>query len=253
MGKKAQVTIFIILAIVIVISISLFFVIRETDILQDMTSGSSTPREFIQTCIEDYVEDSVDAILENGLAPTPGLTTMYNGSEVTYLCYQADNYLSCYNLYPMLEDKIESKITEDISSGVEICFEALAENFESKNYDISLSEPSYSVDIQPSQISIKITNPIEVSKGDFSESFENFDTKVISPIYDFTQVARQIVNSESSLCYFEYNGYALLYPQYRISVAIRSDDSKIYSIRDIVTNKEFKFAVRGCAIPSGIF
>ena len=103
----------------------------------------------------------------------------------------------------------------------------------------------------PGIVEINLRKDIGLVHGDSSQNFENFDTKILSPIYELVRVARDVVNSESQYCNFEYNGYMLLYPTYKI---VRTDyrDSKIYSLIDRRSDMEFKFAVRSCAFAPGI-
>jgi len=65
------------------------------------------------------------------------------------------------------------------------------------------------------------------------------------------RIARDVVNSESQYCNFEYNGYMLLYPKYDIR-RIDYSDSKIYRLIDRLSGDEFRFAVRSCAFAPGI-
>lgn len=254
MKTKAQVTLFIILAVVIVGSlVTVFFITSKSSTLEAETPETLGPRGFIQKCVSDVVEDSADKIIESGLITEPIITTMYKGREIPYVCYQQNNYETCYNLYPMLEDKLEAKITEDIKEDIQNCFNILLENFENKGYDVTGEGTIYSVDILPGEIDVSISKPITISRDDFGESFENFDTKTISPLYEFIRISRTIVNSESNYCYFEYNGYTILYPRYRIHVTTMNDDSKIYSIYDTKTTKEFEIATRSCGLPSGLY
>ena len=78
-----------------------------------------------------------------------------------------------------------------------------------------------------------------------------FDETVLSPSNELVKISRDVVNSESKFCNFEYNGYMILYPDYNIK---RMDyyGSKLYSVIDRKTNTEFKFAVRSCAYPPGM-
>ncbi|MCK5342111.1 MAG: hypothetical protein KAR20_01840, partial [Candidatus Heimdallarchaeota archaeon] len=92
---------------------------------------------------------------------------------------------------------------------------------------------------------------ISLVHGESSQNFEDFDTKILSPIYELIKIARDVVNSESQYCHFEYNGYMLLYPKYDIR-RIDYQDSKIYRLIDRRSEMEFKFAVRSCAFAPGI-
>jgi hypothetical protein len=249
MKKRGQVTIFIIVGIVVVVGIiaSLLFVGR-VDI---ETPANLGPKAFIEKCVKDSVEVSVAKMLRNGGEITPTQAIAYNGEEWNYLCYQADYYQGCYNIHPMLEMQIEKEIVTDTTNDVQSCFDTVREDFENRGFDVSGGATIYSVDLLPGYIKINLEKPMEVSKGDSSQSFGDFDTRVVSPIYDLVQIARHVVNSESQYCHFEYNGYMLLYPRYEIK-RIDYSDSKIYSLIDRPSGAEFKFAVRSCAFAPGV-
>ncbi|MCK5321511.1 hypothetical protein KAJ38_02945, partial [Candidatus Pacearchaeota archaeon] len=94
--RKGQVTIFIILAIIIVVAIigAIFFMGgRKVE-----TPANVDPKQMVQKCVRDAVEKSVWKMLANGGQRFPSQAIMYQGSEYNYLCYQADFYQGCYNL-----------------------------------------------------------------------------------------------------------------------------------------------------------
>ena len=64
-------------------------------------------------------------------------------------------------------------------------------------------------------------------------------------------MAHEIVSQESQFCYFEYLGYMLLYPEYKIDKFRTSDETIIYTIDHKDSKEMFRFAVRGCVIPPG--
>ena len=101
------------------------------------------------------------------------------------------------------------------------------------------------------QVRINLDRDVEISDEAGARTFDDFGLEVRSPIYDLVRVSREIVNSESQFCYFEYNGYMLLYPQYEIR-RIDYSDSKIYRLIDRASGSEFRFAVRSCAFAPGI-
>ncbi len=249
MDKRGQVTIFIIVAIVIVVGIiaSIFFIGR----VDVETPVDLEPKAFVDKCVRDVVEDSVQKMLRNGGEILATRAIAYKGDEWNYLCYQGDYYQGCYNIHPMLELQIEKEIARDTGDAVQGCFNTMREDFENKGFDVSGGQTEYSIDLLPGYVEINLAKNIDVSRGEASQRFENFDTKVLSPIYDLVQIARDVVNSESQFCHFEYNGYMLLYPQYDIR-RIDYSDSKIYRLIDRKTGDEFRFAVRSCAFAPGI-
>jgi len=249
MKNKAQVTIFIIIAIVIILGIIMIFLLKGGPLIDK--PSDSNPVEFVQDCVRDAVDNSVQKMLANGGQRSPSWAISYKGEEWNYLCYQADYYLGCYNLHPMLELQIESEIVEDTKTSVQGCFNLMKEDFEKKGFVVSGGPTNYSVDLLPGSVEIKLRKKLNLEKEGSSQSFEIFDTTILSPIYELVRIAREIVNSESQFCNFEYNGYMLLYPEYNIR-RIDYRDSKIYLLIDRKSKQEFKFAVRSCAFAPGI-
>jgi hypothetical protein len=249
MKNKAQVTIFIIVAIVIVVGVMIIFLIKgKTEVERP---ANFNPKDFVQDCVRGIVENSVQKILKNGGQRVPSQSIFYQGEELNYLCYQADYYLGCYNFHPMLESLVENEIMEDTKAGVQECFNLMKEDFENKGFEISGGATNYSIDLLPGSVEIKLSKKLSLIRDGSSQSFENFDTRVLSPIYELIRIAREVINSESQFCHFEYNGYMLLYPDYNIR-RIDYRDSKIYFLIDRRTKAEFKFAVRSCAFAPGV-
>lgn len=247
--KRGQVTIFIIVAIIIVVAIigAVFFMGKN----KVETPANVNPKQMIKKCVKDAVEKSVWKMLANGGQKFPSQKIMYRGSEYNYLCYQADFYQGCYNLHPMLESLVESEIREDTKDAVQNCFNSMREDFEGKGFDVSGGSANYSIDLLPGSVRINLEKKIILVRGESSLDFRNFDTKILSPIYELIKIAREIVNSESQYCNFEYNGYMLLYPNYDIK-RVDYEGSKIYSLTDRRSGMEFRFAVRSCAFAPGI-
>ena len=249
MKSRGQVTIFIIVAIVIVVGIiaSIIFMGRyDTE-----TPTSLGPQAFIDKCVRDVVEESVGKMLKNGGEILPSQAIMYQGDEWNYLCYQADYYQGCYNIHPMLELQIESEIVRDTNDGIQRCFDTMREDLENRGYDVKGGATEYSINLLPGYVEINLMKPIDVSREETAQSFEDFTTRVLSPIYDLVQIAREVVNSEAQFCHFEYNGYMLLYPKYDIR-RIDYTDSKIYRLIDRGSGAELRFAIRSCAFAPGI-
>ncbi len=249
MKKGGQVTMFIILGIVIVTGIiaALFFMGGNTSI----EPSDLNPKESVDKCVRDAVKESVETILSNGGVIIPKRAIMYQDEEWNYLCYQADYYQGCYNIHPMLEMEIEDEIVADTQGAVQDCFDSMREDFENRGFDVSGGAASYSVDVLPGAVEVSLKKKLHVTGEGSTQDFENFDTKIISPIYDLIRVARDVVNSESQYCHFEYNGYMLLYPEFDIR-RVDYSDSKLYRLIDRRSGIEFKFAVRSCAFAPGI-
>ena len=246
--KRGQVTIFIIVAIVIVSGIiGAIYFMGSSSVESTAELG---PKVFIDKCVRDVIEESVNKMLENGGERVVSHAISYHGSEYNYLCYQADDTASCSNSHPMLEKQIEREIYLDTNDSIQDCFDSMREDFESRGFDITGHDTVYSVDLLPGNIEVSLKKKFNVSKDGATQSFENFNTRISSPIYDLVRITREIVNSETEYWYFERSGYTLLYPDYSI---IRSSymESKIYQVIDRGSGVEFRFAVRGGVFSPG--
>ncbi|MBT7102235.1 hypothetical protein HN935_01865 [archaeon] len=249
MNKKGQVTIFIIIGIVIVVGIILLFMfVGDFDVESPADLG---PQAFVDKCVKDAVEVSVAKMLFNGGEIVPSHAIAYDGDEWNYLCYQADFYKGCYNIHPMLEMQIEAEIVRDTQDEVQECFNTMRIDFEDRGFDVGGGPTEYSVNLLPEMVQISLSKRIDVSKEGASQSFGNFDTEILTPIYELVQISMDVVNAESQYCNFEYNGYMLLYPKYDIR-RIDYSNSKIYRLVDRRSGAEFRFAVRSCAFAPGM-
>ena len=248
-NKKGQLTIFIIVAILIVTGIVAMFWLMGNSTTE--APADLNPKQFVQKCVRDAVEDSVDKMFENGGQRVPSQAIAYQGHEWNYLCYQEDYYQGCYNLHPMLEFLIEEEIKEDTKDEVQACFDDMREDLDNKGFDISGGATEYSINLMPGNVEINLKKRVDVVRGESSQSFNDFSTEILSPMYELMRIAREVVNSESQFCHFEYNGYMLLYPEYEIR-RIDYSDSKIYTLTDRRTGAQFKMAVRSCAFAPGL-
>lgn len=247
--KKGQVTVFVIAGVVIVVGVIAILIFMGGFGFESAVDLG--PKTFVGKCVEDVVEESIGDVLIGGGEIVPSQSLMYQGKEWNYLCYQGNYYLTCYNLHPMLEEEIEEEIRLDTMDDVQDCFDAMAVDFEDGGFSVSGKAANYSIDLLPGKVDINLKKNIEIEKDGVVENFEDFGTSVLSPIYDLVKVVREIVNGEARFCYFEYNGYMLLHPEYDIR-RIDYDGNKIYRVIDRKSGKEFKFAVRSCAFAPGI-
>ena len=72
----------------------------------------------------------------------------------------------------------------------------------------------------------------------FYTCFEQF-------LYDFLSVVQDIVSEEAKFCRFEFMGYSLENSEFRIKL-IEYFDNHLYRIKKENSEREFKFATKGC-------
>jgi hypothetical protein len=247
--KRGQVTIFIVLGIIIVAGIFAAVFLRQD--LLSIFGKNVEPKSQIQDCVGEALEPSMNLVLENAGDLEPILTKMYNGSKYNYLCYQANDYIPCINTHPMIKTTVEDSLIEDTYDDVEQCFTKLRDDLENRGYTIKEGDLTYSIELVPGNVKVNIQKKLDIKKEDSSQSFEDFSFEILSQMYGLFNMAREVVNQESQYCSFDYNGFMMLYPEYRIT-RVNYDNSLIYTAINEKSNEKIKFAIRSCTFPAGM-
>jgi hypothetical protein len=251
--NKGQVTIWVILALVIVATIILFlFFSRQIRDPTLVSISDQNPEQFISKCVKNNVNEVVDLMLPKGGFVNPEHTRLYEDTEIAYLCYHRGNYNPCINQHPLLLTEMKQEIENYISPRIENCFEDYKIESEKRGVEVSMDDMDMKVILIPRKIFVNIDRDLVLNQFGESSSFSEFDIEVINPIYDIARVAMEIVNQEAQYCNFEYVGYMILYPDFKISKFPMSDSSDIYTIVHKDSEKKMNLAVRSCAIPPGI-
>jgi len=244
-NKKAQVTLFVILAIVIIVSILVFSFFIQKRII---TLNLNNPLAYIQKCTKDSVNSAVLILEENGgFIYNKSLSIMHQGQNYTYLCYYSGNYKSCVNQKPELISDMEKDIAQYVSRDVENCFSSYKSEMQKRGYSVELGEMNLSAEIIPGKIIIQTRRKLILNKESVSD-FEKFDAIVPSPLYQLAIISGEILRQESEFCNFNSDGYMVIYPNYNI-YKIEYSNSVLYKIQDRKTKDSFLFAVKSCTFP----
>jgi len=257
MKKGGQVTIFIIIGIVIISAIALFLFFR-TGISLDIGKGREiNPTSFLDSCIEDKVKEAVEIIsLQGGYISNPLHKTFKFEDEkefrdISYLCYTQNYYVPCVNQEPMLIQHLEDEIKSYISDEVNLCFDRLTSSLKKQNYDVDETYRGFEVELMPKKVIINIDAELTLTKSGETSKEENFKIIIPSRFYDLAIVVQEIISQEARFCNFEYIGFMLLYPEFKIDKFRTSDSTIIYTIGHEDSEEKFRFAVRTCVIPPG--
>jgi type II restriction/modification system DNA methylase subunit YeeA len=122
-------------------------------------------------------------------------------------------------------------------------------NLEKKGYTVSYDTPVIKTGLQTKKVIVDIKTKFIMTKNDNAKEIDNFKIGVNSPIYDLAEVAIEINNQESKFCNFDILGFMATYPAFRIDKFRTGDADTIYTIE--TDNKDFRFAIRSCALPPG--
>lgn len=255
-SKAGQVTIFIVVAIMLVVLVVLFFLFRSDLGIEIGPQKEFNSNAFLENCLEDSFQESLQQIMISGGYSNPSnyVQTHFENEplrKTAYLCYQEASYIPCVNQEPRLYFHMEEELKESLEEEINYCFDDLTRSLENSGYNVEVKRGDFSFEILPEKINLIMKDEISLSKEDSSSFSEKgfsmfFSTKAYSLIY----VAQQIINSEvsSENCNFDYINYQLLYNEFKIDKFVPGNGDEIYTVIRKDSGEKFRFAVKGCLI-----
>lgn len=247
-NKKAQIAIFVILAIALIIIIVLLFVFRQN--LTFITSGE-TPIDQVKKCVREATEQGLTLITTQGGAIEPQNFILYQGNKVDYLCYTEEDYQQCIMQKPLLKQTIEQELEAFTQPKINNCLNSLKSSLQDKGYQVSLDQPTTSIEIFPNNIQISLNSlNLQITK-DNTESYPTLKTDINSKLYDLVIIAPSISNWEARYGDSEIMNYMLNYPSLKVEKKPQDDGTNIYILTNTKTQDKFLFASRSMVIPVG--
>jgi len=256
--KKAQVTIFVIVGIVLISIIGLFILFKLGKIPSIIGGVEKNPQVYLENCIEPRINNAVKILENQGGKINPGLFKTFKFNEdkdyfnISFLCYTDKNYLPCVNRNPILINSLEEEINEYIADEMVKCFADWKTSMEKNDFVVEMSGLSFDVELEPKKIILNAQK--EISASSKGESFQYNEFRVVLPtkIYDLASVVQEIVSQEAKYCNFDIQGFMLFYPKFNIDKFRTSDLNTIYVVQDRASSEKFKFAVRSCVVAPGM-
>ena len=256
--KRGQVTIFVIIAIVIVIGIAAYFILTKQEKATTLDPVEN-PVGYIEDCMKLSTQKVLPSITRSGGLLAPKKAFYFNETNVTMVCSSMGYGKLCTNRHPMISVEIENQIIKSIKPSVDSCFAKLKTSF--KNYDYrEIGNTSYlNIDIVSGMIIVKADKKISYTKNSQTSMINGFNSKVNSDLYDFIIIQNKILNEEVSCdcemesCHAyqtrsEIDGSKFGVTNFVASVGNPKfgDGEEVYTIKSINTQEEFNFALRNC-------
>jgi len=242
-GKKAQITIFIIIAIVIVAAVVLVFAFR------DKLFAPNAPAEFSE--VYSYYEDCVRQKTLTGLN-IAGMQAGYieqpefeAGNDYAPFSSQLDflgigvpywYYVSGNNIVkeqvPSLST-IEQQTEDYLTSEIAMCDFS---DFRAQGYIINTKTPSVDVKIRNAKVDVSIKESIDVQKGEAKVVKSDYKISVESKFGKFYALAKEIYTKEKAEAFLENYGIDVMYNYAPVTGVEISCAPKIWNPREVVSN-----------------
>jgi len=243
--KSGQVTIFIIIALVIVALVLVFFLwVRPSYLV------GKSGRIGLEGCLDNTIEESVKDLAVKGGFVNPEFTYTYKAEEIPFLCYTNLYYEPCVNQEPFLVSHFQDELLWAISEDIYSCFDNSLDDLRSQGYEVVTGDKSAEIELEIGKVVVHLTAPV-VLERESAKRFTEFEIEVNNPIYEILGIATSIVQFETSYGDSDVLTLMQFYPDYLIDKIKQSDGATIYVIEDKISGIKFQFASRSFAWPPG--
>lgn len=249
-NKKGQVTVFIIIAIVIVVfGVAIYFLFPN--VVTNDIPLEENPRLYIQSCVEDTLIQNVQVVGLQGGSMEPSAFHNYYGEHIEYLCYTNEYYMPCIIQRSSLPSHIEDELKKSIEQKVDECFDSMKSAYESKGYSVTEKRGNHLVSLLPGKVFVQINNSLKITR-DSTENYDFFNVIIDNNIYELSTIARSILAWEKAYGDSDVQTYMNFYPHLTVEKKRESDGTKVYIITNNADGFKFQFASRSVVWPPGI-
>lgn len=244
--KRGQVTIFIILALILVAAILFFFIYYKPTI-----SNTNAEQLQIEQCIQDELQKPISDLALKAGVQNPQFTAMYMDENITNICYSDEYHKPCVVQQPFLKQTFEENLAKEMQSKIQGCYNSAVADLKSNGYDVTSGEIQQKIEIVPTGVRVTIIAPTTIKKDDSAQTMSKpIEVNVKSELYTVLTVANSILQFETSYGDSEVSSFMFYYPQLNVQKIRRDDGTKIYIITDKKDIK-YQFALRSYAWPPG--
>jgi hypothetical protein len=249
LNSKSQVTLFIIIALLIVFILVMLFVNKAKII--NFFGEETSPIEQIQKCIKDSAQDGIKTLSSQGGSLSPKNYYLYEGNKVEYLCYTMEYYKPCVMQKPLLRQSIENELKAYLEPKINECLENIKTSLENSGYNVLFKKPKVSIELLPKNVVINSATDLAIEK-EKTESYNNIKTIVPYNLYDFSMIASSIANFETRYGDIETLSYMLYYPNLKLEKKTQSEGTRVYILTWRDSQQKFMFATRSVAFAAGL-
>jgi hypothetical protein len=249
-SRRSQLTVFVIIAIVIVAVLIAVFYNDIRGMFISKAPAETIPKE----CIINAVKNALNYTMLRGGDTQPQLYFMYDNTTVDYLCYTSEWYSTCMMQKPLLKQSVEKEAEAYATPEIKKCVSGMEDYLKAKGWNVKSSGISdINIEIKPESVETTFDITIDVSNDQEKISFDtsDFKSKFSSGDYSMIMIASSIENYEARYGDSEITTYMSFYPNIRVEKYKQMDGTKVYIISDRTTGEKLQFATRSLAWPPG--
>ena len=244
MGKKSQITVFIIIGIIVIVLIGMlsYFALNKNkrDIREERPDLIDTApvKSFVDSCIKNTAKDALLILGKQGRI-YPDVYLESKTKKISYYYYKGDGF------FQTKISSVEEDVSRYVKENIGQCLD-----FDSLPYDISENKKSIRVHsrFDSDKMALELEYPLEIIVGNSVAKLSDFSAEVdirFIPIYELSKEIYIKTKQEPQWLDMEF----LFRQDYKIRLLRISEDTLIYEITDDNYGLEneaylFRFAVK---------
>ena len=243
--KRGQVTIFIILAILIVGGVLTYIFYLQPTYLSPNTANLK-----IESCINGIFEEPIKDLAKNGGMIEPTFAYQYNGENISYLCYTNDYYQTCTVQNPFPEKLFEKNLAEITKDEISSCYSSSLDDLRKKGYDVPEEVPAFNIELQPEKIITTFEGGVTITK-ESSQTIGELKIETKTSVYNLLMLATTILQQEVQFGDSDTSSLMESYQEYSIDKLKQGDGTTVYIITDKQNKLKYQFASKSLPWPPG--
>jgi len=209
-NKRGQVTIFIIIAIIIVAAVGVFFIVRSQQQTAKVPASIQPAYQAFLSCLQDDALSGVSILESNGgyiTLPKFEAGSSYMpfssqlnafGSPIPYWYYVSGNNIERQQV--PTKSQMEQQLGSYIDGKIRNC---VLNDYYQQGFHIDLGEPNTKVSIGTNQISIDLSMNMNINKESDSAVISDHKITIASPLGDLYNSALKIYDYENKNLFLE--------------------------------------------------
>ena len=246
-AKRGQVTIFVIIGILIAISAFLIYYFYP-QIKMNFTGQPINPSSYLQSCIEDDLNNNIEIISTQGGSLNPEHYLLYQDQKIEYLCYTNQYYKTCVMQQALLKRNVEKEIANSLESQAEECLNSLVETYERSGYEVDDKRGKITIELLPKRVVLYFNTTLTLNK-ESTQRYTDLKVSTANNLYELVSIASSIFNFETSYGDSETTIYMNYYHDLKVEKIKQGEGSKIYILTDRTNGDKFQFATRSLVWP----
>lgn len=249
-NKRGQVTLFIIIAVVI-IALAILIFIFYPQLKSFVGAETKSPSAFMEDCLRESFEGAVKTISTQGGMIDPKNYYLYQDDKIGYLCYVNEYYKPCVMQIPDLKGAVGEEISGMIKADADKCISSMKQNYEKAGYEVNIEGEKMAIELLPKRIVLSFGNTITLTRAEETQRYKSFNVVLNNNLYELTSIAQSILNWEASQGDADIAPYMMYYRDLKVEKLKQDDGTTIYILTNRETGDKFQFASRSYAFPAG--